>query len=74
MNYINLSSSTCFERHPLIFRRSMMLTVHVCSLWYPHSRQVADGHLQRMATYREGGYQRLHTCTVDITDLLKMSG
>ena len=41
INYIKLSSSTCFERHPLIFRRSMMLTVHVCSLWYSHSLQVA---------------------------------
>ena len=39
--YIKLSSSTCFERHPLIFRRSMMLIVHVCSLWYSHSLQVA---------------------------------
>ena len=29
INYIKLSSSTCFERHPLIFRRSMMLIVHV---------------------------------------------
>ena len=41
INYIKLSSSTCFERHPLIFRRSMMLIVHVCSLWYSHSLQVA---------------------------------
>ena len=36
INYIKLSSSTCFERHPLIFR-SMILIVHVCSLWYSHS-------------------------------------
>jgi len=57
INYIKLSSSTYFERHPLIFRRSMMLIVHVCSLWYSPSLQVAcsltlasaqDGHLQRM--------------------------
>ena len=41
INYIKLSSSTCFERHPLIFRRSVTLTVHVCSLWYSHSLQVA---------------------------------
>ena len=41
INYIKLSSSTCFEHHPLIFRRSMMLTVHVCSLWYSHTLQVA---------------------------------
>ena len=41
INYIKLSSSTCFERHPLIFRRSMMLIVHVCSLWCSHSLQVA---------------------------------
>ena len=41
INYIKLSSSTCFKRHPLIFRRSMMLIVHVCSLWYSHSLQVA---------------------------------
>ena len=41
INYIKLSSSKCFERHPLIFRRSMMLIVHVCSLWYSHSLQVA---------------------------------
>ena len=40
INYIKLSSSTCFERHPLIFRRSMMLIVHVWSLWYSHSLQV----------------------------------
>ena len=39
--YIKLSSSTCFERHPLTFRRSVMLTVRVCSLWYSHSLQVA---------------------------------
>jgi hypothetical protein len=26
------------------------------------------------ATCREGGYQRLHTCTISIIDLLKMSG
>jgi len=41
INYIKWSSSTCFERRPLIFRRSMMLIVHVCSLWYSHSLQVA---------------------------------
>ena len=41
INYLKLSSSTCFERHPLIFRRSTMLIVHVCSLWYSHSLQVA---------------------------------
>ena len=40
INYIKLSSSTCFERHPLIFRRSIMLIVHVCSLWYYHSVKV----------------------------------
>ena len=45
INYIKLSSSTCFERHPLIFRRSMMLIVHVCSLlkmsgW--HSKHVEE--------------------------------
>ena len=42
INYIKLSSSTCFERHPLIFSRSMMLIVHVCSLWYSNSLQVAE--------------------------------
>jgi len=40
INYIKLISSTCFERHPLIFRRSMMLIVHVCSLWYSHCVKV----------------------------------
>ena len=40
-NYIKLSSSTCFERHPLIFRRSVTLIVHVRSLWHSHSLQVA---------------------------------
>ena len=40
INYIKLSSSTCFERHPPILRRSMMLIVHVCSLWYSHSVKV----------------------------------
>ena len=40
INYIKLSSSTCFERHPLIFRRPMMLIVHVCSVWYSHSVKV----------------------------------
>jgi len=39
INYMKLSSFTCFERHPLILRRSIMLTVHVCSLWYSHSLQ-----------------------------------
>ena len=56
INYIELSSSTYFERHPLIFRRSMMLIVHVCRM------------------YTEWEYQRLHTCTINIIDLLKMSG
>jgi len=41
INYIKLWSSICFERHPLIFRSSMMLIVHVCSLWYSYSLQVA---------------------------------
>ena len=41
IDYIKLSSSTCFKRHPLIFRRSMMLIVHVCILWYSYSLQVA---------------------------------
>ena len=40
VNYIKLSSFTCFKRHPLIFRRSVMLIVHVCSLWYSHSVKV----------------------------------
>jgi len=29
LGFKGLSSSTCFERHPLIFRRSMMLVLHV---------------------------------------------
>ena len=41
INYIKLSSSACFKHHPLIFRRSVMLIVHICSLWYSHSLQVA---------------------------------
>ena len=41
INYIKLGSSTCFEHHPLIFRRSMMLIAHVCCLWYSHSVKVA---------------------------------
>jgi len=48
INYIKLSSSTCFERHPLIFRGSMMLIVHVCSLWYSHSVKVKKNHFYRM--------------------------
>ena len=40
INYIQLSSSTCFERHSLILRRSVVLIVHVCSLWYSHSVKV----------------------------------
>jgi len=41
INYIKLNASTCFERHPLILRRSMSLIARVCSLWYSHSLQVA---------------------------------
>ena len=41
INYIKLNSSTCFERHPPILRRSMSLIVPVRSLWYSHSLQVA---------------------------------
>jgi len=41
INYIKLNASKCFERHPLIFRRSMSLIVHLCSLRYSHSLQVA---------------------------------
>jgi len=33
INYIKLSSSTCFERHPLIFRRSMILTLRSLTLY-----------------------------------------
>jgi len=50
INYIKLSSSTCFECHPLIFRRSMMLIVHVCSLWYSHSVKVNNSLLQNENT------------------------
>jgi len=41
INYIKLNASICFGRHPPIIRRSMSLIVHVCSLWYSHSLQVA---------------------------------
>ena len=41
INYIKLNASTCFEHHPLILRRSMSLIIHVCSLQYSHSLQVA---------------------------------
>jgi len=41
IDYIKLNASICFERHPPIFRRSMSLIEHVCSLWYSHSLQVA---------------------------------
>ena len=50
INYIKLSSSTCFERHPFIFRRSMMLIVHVCSLWYSHFVKVNYSLLQNENT------------------------
>jgi hypothetical protein len=40
INYIKLSSSTCFEHRPLIFRRLVMLTVHLCSHWYRPSVKV----------------------------------
>ena len=41
INYIKLNASTCFGRHPPILRRSVSLIIHVCSLWYSHSLQVA---------------------------------
>jgi len=40
-SYIKLNASTFFGRHLPILRRSMSLVVHVCSLWYSHSLQVA---------------------------------
>ena len=41
INYIKLNAFTCFGRHPPILRRSMSLIVHLCSLWYSYSLQVA---------------------------------
>jgi len=31
INYIKLNAPTCFERHPLVLRRSVSLIIHVCS-------------------------------------------
>ena len=40
INYIKLNSSKYFERHPLIFRSSIILIVHVLSLGHSHSIKV----------------------------------
>jgi hypothetical protein len=34
-------ASTCFGRHPPIFRRSLLLIIQLCRLWCSHSLQVA---------------------------------
>jgi len=79
INYIKLNACTCFERHPIILRRSVSLIIHVCSLWYSHSLQVAVlcacyGETHKTATCREWEYWRLHTCIINDIDLLRMSG
>ena len=85
INYIKLSSSTCFERHPLIFRRSMMLIVHVCSLWYSHSLQVASCWLFLYDLYYDARIHEHKNCrqpqtyvkpeaAITVFELLMMSG
>jgi hypothetical protein len=85
-NYIRLSFSTCSERHPLILRRSVMQTVYVCSHWYRPCFVVPVGCIVFVQFYfdllvREylfclfsNACQWLHTYTIYIIDLLRMSG
>ena len=51
INYIKLNASTCFERHPLILRRSMSLLIHVCSQRL-HTCIINDIALLRMSGWR----------------------
>ena len=53
-NYIKLNSSTCFDRNPLIIRRSTIQIVHMQPL--VSSLSASD----RLITCREWRYQRLH--------------
>jgi len=59
-NYIKLNSSTCFERNPLIIRRSTKQILYMQSL--VSSLSASDRLVQplRKVTCREWRYQRLH--------------
>jgi len=52
ISYIKLNASTCFERHPLIFRRSMMLTLRrlMSYIYMEHPFLMFLDHTQRRST------------------------
>ena len=54
-NYIKLNSSTCFDRNPLIIRKSTTQIVHMQPLVSSLSASDPDGHLQRV-TIPEAAY------------------
>jgi len=60
INYIKLNSSTCFERNPLIIRRSATQIVRIQPLVSSLSAQ--DGHLQRV-TVPEAAYVQFASLT-----------
>jgi len=76
INYIKLSSSTCFERHPLIFRRSMMLIVAQQIFHYKKIKiklYKNNAAIWFNKTYRIKQLTPNYINTINIIDLLKMS-
>ena len=63
INYIKLNSSTCFERNPLIIRRSTTQIVHMSFLSGCTRRSLA-----------ESDDTRVCICTICVVDLLMMIG
>jgi hypothetical protein len=56
INHIKLNFSTCFERNPLIIRRSTMQIVHM----QPLVSSLSAGDSHKTVTCRQWRYQRLH--------------
>jgi hypothetical protein len=71
VDYIRLGFLTCFERHPLIFRRSV---IQWCKLYMSAASGIVllcrwlscalAKQVHKTATCREGRYQWLHTYTI----------
>ena len=81
-NYIKLNSSTCFERNPLIIRRSKTQIVHMQPLVssfsasdrlvQPLRKDFLSGCTRR--SLAESDDTRGCICTICVVDLLMMSG
>jgi hypothetical protein len=76
-NYIKLNSSTCFERNPLIIRRSTTQNIHMQPLVLPLS--ASDRLVQPLSAYTrrslaDSDDTRGCICTFCVVDLLMMSG